>query len=95
MNLALPNPLKVAAAASLASSCALVAVPFAFDNLATVGAVAFVNWCLFMATSYFAFLPLPKWGTFSAVEQGKLKLWLIVFLAFTIASWAAFALVNE
>ena len=95
MNVALPNGLKIAAAASIASSCILVATPFVVSNMATVGTVVFVNWCLFMVASYFALLPLPKWGTFSLVEQSKLKVWLVVFLTFTVAGWVALARVNE
>ena len=95
MDGALDYRLKVAAGASLASSCVLLATPFVFGNIAAVGTVAFANWCLFIATSYFALLPLPKWGTFSAVHLSKLNVWLFVFLAFTIASWTALALVTE
>ena len=95
MNVELDNRLKVAAGASLALSCILVATTFVFGNLRTVGTVAFASWCLFMATSYFALLPLPKWGTFSAVQLSKLRVWLLVFLAFTIASWMALAFVSE
>ena len=76
-------------------SCILVATTFCSVTWGTVGTVAFANWCLFMATSYFALLPLPKWGTFSAVQLSKLRVWLLVFLAFTIASWMALAFVAE
>jgi hypothetical protein len=95
VNDALPNRLKVTAGSSLALSCILLTTPFVFSNMAAVGTATFANWCLFIATSYFALLPLPKWGTFSAVHLWRLKVWLLVFLAFAIASWTALALVTE
>jgi hypothetical protein len=42
-----------------------------------------------MLASYFALLPLRPLGSFSPMDRDRLRVWLIVFLAFTIAGWAA------
>ena len=90
MSYALPKRLKAAATASIGASLSLAALPFIFPTM-DIGAVAFASWCLFMVASYFALWPLPKWGAFPAETRAKLRLWLLVFLVFTIASWMAFA----
>jgi hypothetical protein len=42
-----------------------------------------------MLASYFALLPLRPLGSFSLMDRDRLRVWLIVFLAFTIAGWVA------
>jgi hypothetical protein len=87
MRSTLPYSLKAAATASLVASVVLIGVPFVFPRVPTGPFVA-VNWCLFMLASYFA-LPLRPLGSFSLMDRDRLRVWLIVFLAFTIAGWVA------
>jgi hypothetical protein len=89
MSDALPIRLKLAAAASLLASLVLLATALIISSLTAIRAVTFVNWSLFIVTSYFALLPVPRWGTFSSADRTRLIVWLAVFLAFTTASWSA------
>lgn len=84
----LSHRLKVTASASLATSIILAALPFVFPTV-SIGPFLAVNWCLFMLTSYLALLPLRPLGSFSPSDRDRLRAWLIVFLAFTIAGWVA------
>ena len=90
MSYALPRRLKATATASIVASLSLAVVSFVFST-AVIGAIAFANRCLFIVASYIALWPLPKWGSFSAETRAKVRVWLLVFLVFTIASWMAFA----
>ena len=87
---ALSTRLKFAAVASLAVSLSLATLPFIAPSIAIVP-LALANWCLFLVVTYFVAIPLPRLGSFSTTDMTKLKVWVVVFLAFTIASWTAFA----
>ena len=84
----MPYRLRAAAIASLAASAVLVTVPFVSPRVA-IGPFIAVNWCLFILASCFALLPLRPLGSFSAMDRDRLKVWLLVFLAFTVAGWVA------
>lgn len=88
MRSTLPYSLKAAATASLVASVVLIGVPFVFPRVPT-GPLVAVNWSLFMLASYFALLPLRPLGSFAPMDRNRLRVWLIVFLAFTIAGWVA------
>ena len=88
MGSALPYRLRAAATASLVASIVLVAVPFVAPSVA-IGAFLAVNWCLFIIASYFALLPLRPLGSFSPMDRDRLRVWLLVLIAFTIAGWVA------
>ena len=79
----------MAAAASMSASLILLATPFLIPDLTAVRVVTIVNWCLFIVASYFALLPVPKWGTFSTADRSRLNVWLAVFLTFMLAAWGA------
>ena len=66
----------------------MVTVPFVLPGVA-IGPFIAVNWCLFILASYFALLPLRPVGSFSPMDRDRLRVWLFVFLAFTIAGWVA------
>lgn len=90
MKVAAPNRLRIAAGASLLASLLLVAVALASP---TTGVAPFIvaNWCLFILTGYFALLPIRWPASVRSAEMSKLKVFMLVLITFTLASWIALA----
>lgn len=87
----LPTYLKLAAVSSLALSLIVATLSFFAPRSATIP-LALLNWCLFLTVTYLATWSLPRLGSFSAVDAAKVKVWAVVFLAFTISGWTALAM---
>lgn len=77
------SPLIVAAAFSLAASIVLAAVPFVWPET-PIAPFIVANWLLFMLVGYLAFRSLAK-----QPDRHNSNVFLLVLLAFAIASWVA------
>jgi hypothetical protein len=90
VKVAAPNRLRIAAGASLLASLLLIAVALVSPTTALAPFMV-ANWCLFILTGYFALLPTRWPASVGSAEISKLKLFMLVLIAFTLASWIALA----
>ena len=82
--------LRIAAGASLLASLLSIAVALASPTTA-IAPFMVANWCLFILTGYFALLPIRWPVSVGSAEMSKLKAFILVLIAFTLASWIALA----
>jgi hypothetical protein len=85
------SPLIVAAAFSLAASVVLGAITFVWPDT-PIAPFIVVNWLLFMLVGSLAFRPWRWRSLVKQPERHNLNVFLLVLLAFALASW--FALFN-
>ena len=68
----------------------MIAVALASPTTA-IAPFMIANWCLFILTGCFALLPIRWPVSVGGAEIGRLKVFMIVLIAFTLASWIALA----